>query len=455
MAAANPPSPHGVRTLDELIGRLRELRSWSGLSYHEVHRRVVELRQPRGIPERLVYNTVYRCFQPGRSRLDVELVVDIARALLGDDALAAQWRAAYQVVTGTATEAKIVSVSWRLPDDPGGFIGRREELDLLLGPGAAPVIAITGMAGVGKTQLAATAGRLLLDTGRGRSDRNRGGDLRLWVNLRGHDPDRPPADPAAVLGAVLRGLGVPGDRVYHLDLPGRAARYRELLAGRRGVIVLDNAASEDQVRPLLPATPGCRVLITSRRVLTGLPGVRELRLQVFSPEEAMAVLHRAAGAARLEAEPDAATGIARLAGYLPLALGLIAARIERSPDWTLTDHLARLADHTRHRRLDGAVELALDSSYGVLPADRRRLFRLLALHPGGDLDTYAAAALTGTALAAARLAMDELVAANLLHQDVPGRYAMHDLVRLYAAARAVDDEPSSARQVAVSGLLDH
>lgn len=453
MAAANPPSPHDVRTLDELIARLRQLRTWSGLSYHEVHRRVIDLRQPRGIPERLVYNTVYRCFQPGRSRLDVELVVDVARALLGDDALAAQWRAAYRVVTGLATEAEIVSVSWRLPDDPGGFTGRREELDLLLAPDAPPVMAITGMAGVGKTRLAAMAGLLLLD--RGGPHRNRDGDLRLWVNLRGHDPDRPPADPSAVLGAVLRGLGLPGDQIYHLDLPGRAAQYRELLTGRRGVIVLDNAAGEDQVRPLLPAAPGCRVLVTSRRALTGLPGVRELCLAVFSPDEAMDVLHRAAGAARMEAERDAAAGIARLAGYLPLALGLIAARIERSPGWALADHLARLADRTRHRRLDGAVELALDSSYGVLAAGQRRLFRLLALHPGEDLDAYAAAALMGEAIAAARRCLDELVAANLLHQGVPGRYGMHDLVRLYADARAVDDEPGSARRAAITRLLDH
>src|SRR5215207_8718797 len=174
-AVAHPPSPHGARTLEELVTRLRQLRSWSGLGYHEVHRRVVDLRQPRGIPERLVYNTVYRCFQPGRSRLDVELVVDVARVLLGDDALAAQWRAAYQVVTGLATEAEIVSVSWQLPDDPGGFTGRRKELELLLAAGSAPVVAITGMAGVGKTRLAATAGRLLLDGNH--PPRSRGGDL--------------------------------------------------------------------------------------------------------------------------------------------------------------------------------------------------------------------------------------------------------------------------------------
>lgn len=452
-AVANPPSPHGARTLEELVARLRQLRSWSGLGYHEVHRRVVDLRQPRGIPERLVYNTVYRCFQPGRSRLDVELVVDVARVLLGDDALAAQWRAAYQVVTGLATEAEIVSVSWQLPDDPGGFTGRRKELELLLAAGAAPVTAITGMAGVGKTRLAATAGLLLLD--RDRSPRNRGGDLQLWVNLRGHDPDRPPADPSAVLGAALRGLGVPGDQLYRLDLHGRAARYRELLAGRRGVIVLDNAAGEDQVRPLLPAAPGCRVLITSRRALAGLPGVRDLRLEVFSPDEALDVLHRAAGAQRCDAEPDAAAGIARLAGYLPLALGLIAARIERCPGWTLADHLARLAERARHRRLDGAVELALDSSYSVLPADQGRLFRLLALHPGRDIDAHAAAALADENVAATNRALDELVAANLLHQDVPGRFGMHDLVRLYADARAVDDEPGSARQAAITRLLDH
>ena len=446
---SEPPHPHGVRTFDELAARLRLLRAWAGLGYHEVHRRVVTLRQPRRIPERLVYNTVYRCFQPGRSRLDVELVVDIARVLLGDDTLAAQWRAAHQVITGLATEAEIVSVAWTLPDDPAEFTGRRAELDHAIETaGGSGVLAITGMAGVGKTRLAIHAGRHLLRRGHFT-------DLQVWVNLRGHDPDRPAADPAAVLGAILRRLGVPGDQIYHLDRAGRAARYRELLAGRRALIVLDNAASEDQVRPLLPGDPTSLALVTSRRDLTGLGSARHLRLGVFSEQEAQELLRRAAEAAGIDADPDTAARIAHLVGHLPLALGLVAGRITRSPGWTLADHLTRLAERHRQRRLDDGVELALHTSYDALPPDGRRLFRLLALHPGGDVDAHAAAALAGSGMDDARRGLDDLLAENLVQQNTSGRYEFHDVVRLYAAARAVDDEPDSARRDALTRLFDH
>ncbi len=443
------PSPHGVRTFDELVARLRLLRAWSGLGYHEVHRRIVALRQPRRVPERLVYNTVYRCFQPGRSRLDVELVVDIARVLLGDDNQAAQWRVAYQVIAGLATEAEIVTVSWALPDDLAEFTGRRAELDSALDvETGTPVVAINGMAGVGKTQLAIHAGRCLVRKGRF-------ADLQVWVNLRGHDPDRPPADPSAVLGAFLRRLGVPGDQIYHLDLAGRTARYRELLDGRRALIVLDNAATEEQVRPLLPGGTTSLTLVTSRRALTGLRAARHLRLDVFTAREAMELLRRAAGAARIDADPDTAARIAHLVGHLPLALGLVAGRITHSPDWTLADHLSRLVERNGHRRLDDGVELALHTSYDALPTPVRRMFRLLALHPGGDLDAYAAAALTGSDLDDTRRRLDDLLAANLVQQKASGRYELHDIVRLYAAARAVDDEPDSARRDALTRLLDH
>jgi len=456
-----PPSPHGVRTFDELVARLRLLRAWAGLSYHEVHRRVVDLRQPRRIPERLVYNTVYRCFQPGRSRLDVELVVDVARVLAGDDAVAAQWRVAYQVISGRATEAEIVSVSWALPEDLPEFTGRRAELDRALGAidasgpvtpstgrGAALVSAIDGMAGVGKTQLAIHAGQHLLRQGRFT-------DLQAWVNLRGHEADRPPADPAAVLGAFLRRLGVPGDQIYHLDLAARAARYRELLAGKRALIVLDNAAGEEQVLPLLPDSPSCLALITSRRTLTGLPAAQHLRLDVFPPEEAMEFLRRATGADRIDADRETAARIADLVGHLPLALALVASRITHSQDWTLGDHLSRLVERGRHRRLDDGVELALHSSYDALRPDERRAFRLLALHPGRDLDAHAAAALGDTDPDGARRRLDDLFAASLLQQKAAGRYEFHDVVRLYAAGRAVDDEPDSARRDALTRLFDH
>jgi hypothetical protein len=451
--AGEPSGPDGVRTVDELATRLRQLLAWAGLGYHELHRRVVELRRSRGVPERLSYNTVYRCLQPGRRRLDVELVVDIARVLLGDDAAAASWRLAYQVVAGQASAAGIVRVSARLPNDLTHFTGRRAELDRLLVAldgtvgGPVPISLIEGMPGVGKTALAIHAGHHLVHRGRVR-------DLQLSVDLRGYDPSQPPADPAAVLDAFLRILGASGDQIYHLNLAGRSARYRQLLAGTRALIVLDNAATEEQVRPLLPDTPGCLTLITSRRALAGLPATQRLRLDVFTEPEALELLRATVGADRIDAAADTAVRIAELVGYLPLALGLVASRINDSPDWTLTDHLARLAERRGYRQLDEGVEWALDLSYDALRPEPRGMLRRLSLHGGGDFDAYAAAALADSDVGTALRHLDELLAANLLQQATPTRYRFHDLVGVYARARAIDGEPGSARREALTRLFD-
>jgi tetratricopeptide (TPR) repeat protein len=453
-AVGEPPSPTGVRTLDELVTRLSQLRAWSGLGYREVHRQVVEVRRRRGVPEQLSFNTVYRCMQPGRRRLDVELVVDIARALLGDEAAASAWRMAYQVLSGWMSAAGIVRVFPSLPDDLPQFTGRRAELRRLLGgltpqgPDLGPgVWVVEGMAGVGKTMLAVHAGHQLLRRGLGT-------DVQLSVNLRGYDREQPPADPAAVLDGFLRVLGVPGDQIYHLDLAGRSTRYRRLLAGRRALIVLDNAATAEQVTPLLPQTAGCLTMITSRNALASLPGARRLPLGAFSEPDALDLLRRTVGPDRVDAAPAVAAGIARLVGCLPLALGVVAGRINDSPEWTLADHLARLTERTQLRQLDSGIELALDLSYHALAPDLRRMLRLLALHCGRDLDAYAAAALTGTDLPTANERLDDLVAANLLQRRTPTRYHFHDLIGVYAAARAIDGEPDSARQAALTRLFD-
>ena len=193
-AVGPPPDPCGVGTVDELIARLRLLRAWSGLGYHEIHRRVVDLRAERGCAQGLSYNTVYRCLQPGRSRLDVELVADIVRVLVDDDEAGVAWRLAHQVVAVRADAAGIVRASAALPDDLADFTGRRATLDRLLGlvdeaGTAAPVVVIDGMAGVGKTTLAARAAHLLVRQGRF-------ADLQLSVNLRGYEPAQPPASAA-------------------------------------------------------------------------------------------------------------------------------------------------------------------------------------------------------------------------------------------------------------------
>ncbi|MGH3729951.1 MAG: ATP-binding protein [Micromonosporaceae bacterium] len=440
-----PPGPAGARTVDDLTGRLRELRAWAGVSYREVHRQVVRLRRERGVPELPAYNTVYRALQPGRSRLDVDLVTDIATVLLrarGAPERVDEWRQAYQAVLARSGDAAVVAAYDDLPEDLAEFTGRGAERERLLAADPPPVTVIAGMAGVGKTTLAVHVGHRL-----------RFADVRLMVDLRGFHPELPPADPAAVLEGFLRRLGVAGERIHGLDSDGRVAEYRRLLAGRRALVVLDNAASEEQVRPLLPYTDGCVALVTSRHTLAGLPGAR-VELDVFGEADALDLLVRVAGPERIAADRPAATRIAEALGRHPLALGLVAARIRSRPDWSLADHAARVAERRGQLRLDQGVEVALGLSYEVLAPAYQRMLRLLALHPGADWDAYAAAALAATDLAEARAQVDALVESNLVRRR-RDRYAFHDLVRVHAVNQARDTDPASGRQAALTRLYDH
>jgi tetratricopeptide (TPR) repeat protein len=256
-----------------------------------------------------------------------------------------------------------------------------------------------------------------------------------------------------VLDSFLRLLGVPGRQIPH-DQADRAALYRRRLAGRRTLLVLDNAASEQQVRPLLPGGPGCLTLITSRRRLPGLGGATHLPVGVFTPEEAVEFLDRAAPGIPTGEDPDALLRIADRCGHLPLALGLVAGQMRGKPGWTRTDHADRLDQRHRQRRLEHGVELALDLSSRDLPAPRRRLLRLLALHPGHDLDAYAAAALAGIDPETAADHLRHLSGDHLLQQSVPGRFTFHDLVRAYAADRAADEDRPAERRAALTRLFD-
>jgi tetratricopeptide (TPR) repeat protein len=416
------------------------------LSYRAIHREIVGSRMSRGIPELPVYNTVYRCFQVGRARIDVELLVDIARILLGDQVAAERWRRAWQVVIGRATAATIVEVFGSLPDDLAAFTGRDQELKQILEGGAATWV-IEGMPGIGKTRLAVHAAHLL-------SRRRRFG-IVLSVDLRGFDPDRPPADPAALLEGFLRQLGLPGDQIHHLDLSARAAKFRQLLNGNPAMILLDNAAGVAQVAPVLPAPANCLILVTSRRALAELPGVQRLPLDVLTPDEALELLTRSSGVDIAAVDSDAAVRIAELLGGLPIALDVMAARIRANPEWTLADHLERLVHLEQVLQLEDAVELPFRLSYEDLPADQRQLLRLLALHPGSDIEGYAAAALTGTEPPAAQRNLTEVTGAHLLHAHSSGRFRFHDLIRLYATGRTRKDDPAGVRHAALTRLLDH
>jgi tetratricopeptide (TPR) repeat protein len=453
------PDPGQAGTLDDLVERLRWLKVWAGdPSYEVIAGRVTAAWTAAGRPavELPGKNTIADCFKAGRRRLNPDLVVAIVSALHPDAGYATQWRQALQVIGGKTQAAAQVRVQDRLPQELAVFTGRVTELHQLCRalhdgrPDGSTVVisAIEGMAGIGKTQLAIHAGHLLL--------REQRFDLVLFVNLRGFHPDpvQPPADPAAVLDGFLRLLGVPGQQIPH-DVDARTRLYRGLLAGTRTLVVLDNAATADQVRPLLPETPGCPVLVTSRRNLSDLSPAVHLAVDVFTPDEALQFLTRAAPDVPVGEDLDAAVRIAACCGHLPLALGLVAGHMRAKPGWTLTDHADRLDARHHNYRLDTGVELALDLSYQHLGADQRRLLRLAALHPGQDLDAYAAAALADTDLPTAQSHLDHLYHDHLLQQGTAGRYTFHDLIRAYATGRAHDEDRPPERHAALTRLFDH
>jgi tetratricopeptide (TPR) repeat protein len=457
------PDPGEATTVDDLVERLRRLKVWAGNpSYEQITGRVAAGWTTAGRPAAEVpgKTTVVDCFRAGRRRLDADLVAAVVSALHPDAGYAAQWRQALRVIAGEISAAGQVRVQDRLPPDLAGFTGRTTELGRLrraLGQdgsdaGVVVISALAGMAGVGKTQLAVHLGHHLL--------REKRFDRVLFVNLRGFHPDpaRPPADPAAVLDGFLRLLGVPGQQIPH-GLTARAALYRDRLAGARALVVLDNAADAEQIRPLLPdaaGCPGCLVLVTSRRDLSDLPRpATHLAVDVFTPAEARQYLTRAAPGVPLGDDPDAVARIADRCGHLPLALGLVAGHIRAKPGWTLTDHADRLDEHHQHGRVETGVQVALDLSYQQLLAREQRLLRLVALHPGQDLDAYAAAALADTDLDTARTVLDRSHRDHLLQQASPGRYNLHDLVRAYAMNHTVDEDPPHERRAALTRLFDY
>jgi len=453
------PDPGQASTLDGLVERLRLLKVWAGdPSYECIKDRINATWTEAGRPvgELARKTTVVDCFRSGRRRLNTDLVLAAVQALHPDIGYVTQWRQALRVIGGGIQAASQVRVQDALPQDLAEFTGRVTELDRLRralhrsqqNGNLAVISAIVGTAGVGKTRLAIHAAHML--AGEGQFERV------LFVDLRGFHPDpaQPPADPAAVLDGFLRLLGVPGNKIPH-DLPTRTSAYRDRVAGMRILVILDNAAAEDQVRPLLPAAQGCLTLITSRRSLPALPSATHLTVDMFTADEAVAFLTRAAPGTPVGRDPRAPARIARRCGYLPLALGVVMGHIRGRPGWTLTDHADRLDERHHDRRLDSDVELALHVSYQHLPADQQRLLRLVALHPGQDIDAYAAAALSDTDLPTTQTRLDRLRCNHLLHQVTPGRYTVHDLIRAYATGRASDEDAPPERRMALTRLFDN
>ncbi|MDJ0375361.1 BTAD domain-containing putative transcriptional regulator [Streptomyces sp. H10-C2] len=341
-----------------------------------------------------------------------------------------------------------------LPYDVADFTGREAELDRLagaIGAGAGPMViaAIDGMAGVGKTALAVHLAHRLAE---------RYPDGRLFMDLHGFTPGRTPVTPADALDGLLRAKGVPPEKIPE-DLDQRAGMWRAVLTGTRTLVVLDNAADAAQVRPLLPAASGCLVFVTSRRRLPTLDGTVPVSLGFMPSAEAIGLFTAIAGPERCAGEPMAVAEVVALCGGLPLAVRIAAARLQKRRQWTVEQLATRLrAEHGRLAELsvdDRDVAAAFTLSYRDLDPAQQRMFRLLGLHPGHDLDPYAAAAIAGLPRHTVSDLLDDLVDARLLHQCAPGHYAFHDLLREYARTIVGTEEPQSVRHQAVSRLLDY
>ena len=316
-------------------------------------------------------------------------------------------------------------------------------------PGTVVVSAIEGMPGIGKTALAVHASHLLAEDFP---------DGQLLVHLNAHAADTGPRDPAEALGQILVTLGV-DPQAIPADVDERAKVYRDRLAGTRTLIVLDDAATEQQVRPLLPAESGCLVLVTSRNRLKALDDAHPMLLDVLAAPDAVALFVRYAGPGRVDAADPAVQQIAELCGYLPLALRITAVNLRHARTWS-TEHLqhrlrAGLADLTAFDDGERQVAAAFDLSYNNLTADQQTMFRRLGLIPGPDTDAYAAANLQHTDPAQADRLLQHLTGRSLLIETTPGRYRLHDLLHIHARTRAEHDDTATDRDTAVDRLLDY
>jgi DNA-binding SARP family transcriptional activator len=349
----------------------------------------------------------------------------------------------------------------QLPAAVPNFAGRAAELDALTralqdgrAAGQLPIMTITGVAGVGKTTLAVhwayQVGQFFPDG-------------QLYVNLRGFDPSGTPVGPADVIRGLLAALSVPAELIP-AAADDQAGLYRSLLADKRMLVVLDNARDPAQVRPLLPGSAGCMVVVTSRTWLAGLvaaEGARQLSLDVLTQAEATELLTGRLGQPRVMAEPGALAELIALCAGLPVALVIVAARAIAQQHLPLRSLASGLRE--AKNRLDELttgdcatdVRSVFSWSYLSLSAPAARLFRLAGLHPGPSLSARAAASLTGAPLAATGRALRELVSARLIDEPAPSRFTLHDLLREYAAERATSTGTQASRRLAIHRMLEH
>ncbi len=341
-----------------------------------------------------------------------------------------------------------------LPRDLASFTGRQRELRDLVDAAASSggvvgIHAIGGMAGVGKTAFAVHAAHRL-------APRFPAG--QIFLPLHGHTPGQQPVDPGDALASLLLTAGVLAAQIPPA-MEARMGLWRDRLAERQLLLILDDAASSEQVRPLLPGAGGSLVLVTSRRHLSALEDATAISLDTLPAGEAAALLVRLAARPGLSPDDAAVGQITRLCGYLPLAIGMVGRQLHHHPAWTAAGLAAELAAARDRLELMAtenlSVAAAFNLSYADLTEEQQRLFRRLGLHPGADVDAYAAAALDGTGLAAARRGLEGLYDQYLLAEPARGRYRMHDLIREHARALAGHLDPDSDREQATARLLDY
>jgi tetratricopeptide (TPR) repeat protein len=345
------------------------------------------------------------------------------------------------------------AVPHQLPAYTPHFVGRASELGQLTAHvdavhQTAVIVAINGPAGVGKTALAVHWAQQV---------QAQFPDGQLYVDLRGFHATGQPAQPATAIRGFLCAFGIPPERIP-AGLDAQAALYRSVLANQRVLVVLDNARDVDQVRPLLPGSPTCVVVITSRDQLVRLitwEGARPVNLGALDLAEATALLSRRIGQHRIDAEPEAVVDLLDRCARLPLAVAVVAARIELNPGLSIRILADELADESTRLDMLDDLRAVFAWSYHYLEPPAARMFRLLSLHPGPDASVTAAASLAGVSIDQARTMLAELTQAHLFTEVAPGRFGFHDLLRSYALAQTTAVDSEAARHATVHRLLDH
>jgi tetratricopeptide (TPR) repeat protein/transcriptional regulator with XRE-family HTH domain len=426
-------------------GLLRRLRVEAGLTQEQ-------LAKAAGLSPRSI-SDLERGVNLTARRETVRLLADVLN-LTGPDRAGFQAAARGLTASQALPAAAVATATRTLPRDVGSFTGREPELRAVIRLAAAAqksggvvgICAIGGMAGIGKTAFAVHVAHQLA---------SKFPDGQLFMSLHAHTPGQRPVDPGSALASLLMTTGVDASQIP-AGLEERSRLWRDRVAGRQVLLLLDDVGGYDQVKPLLPGAAGSLVLITSRRHLSALEDASSVSLDTMPAQEAAELLIRLSGRAGLSGEVPAVGKIVELCGYLPLAIGMMAGRLRHHPTWSVSDLAAELASARDRlevmRTEDVSVAAAFDLSYQSLSADQQRLFRRLALHGGTEIDGYVAAALDDTDLGPARRGLEALYDRYLISEHAPGRYRLHDLMREHARGLVAAD-PGAETDAAVGRVM--